>query len=160
MIEINCDLCGKTTEQTFKTQIEGVDLGVCKDCSKFGKVISEVRRPSAKEQIEKIKKKHEAQRQERNEPVTLIVEDYSSLIKKKRESMNLSQKDFALKINEKESVIRNIETGSFEPPIELAKKIEKFLRIKLVEDYEENFQKEKSGKKIGFTLGDFIKVKK
>ena len=53
MIKINCDLCGKTTESLAKAIIEGVQLDVCTECAKFGKVIA-IKRPSAKEQVKQI----------------------------------------------------------------------------------------------------------
>ncbi|MBI2659742.1 TIGR00270 family protein [Candidatus Woesearchaeota archaeon] len=151
---MNCDLCGKTTESLAKAIIEGVNLDVCADCAKFGKVISAPKRPSPKEQHMQLQKREEKEKTE------LIVEDYPEIIKKKRESMGLTQKEFANRINEKEVIISKIETGAFAPPINLARKLEKFLGIKLVEEYKEDAFK--SGRKSieGFTLGDFIKIKK
>ena len=94
------------------------------------------------------------------EKISLLVDDYPQIIKKSRESIGLTQKDFANKINEKESVIHKIETGTLEPSLELAKKLEKFLKIKLIEEHEESHEKFKKSKEEGFTLGDFIHVKK
>ncbi|MBI2557921.1 TIGR00270 family protein [Candidatus Woesearchaeota archaeon] len=157
MIKINCDLCGKANENLNRAIIEGVELEVCNDCSKFGKVIAHVKRPSVKEQAKLIRKKT---LQDNEEKIELLVEGYSDLIKKRREAMGLTQKDFASKINEKESTIHHIETGSFEPPLNLAKKLERFLGVKLVEEHEEKHEPVKMGKEIGFTLGDFINIKK
>lgn len=156
MIKINCDLCGKTIESLAKAIIEGVQLDVCSDCAKFGKVISQPRRPSAKEQVARIKKQYE----KKEERIELLVDDYANLIKRKRESMGMSQKDFAAKISEKESIVHKIETGSFEPDLALARKLEKSLGIKLTEAYEEKHEDSKKTKSEGFTLGDFIKLNK
>ncbi|MBI2657117.1 TIGR00270 family protein [Candidatus Woesearchaeota archaeon] len=152
---MNCDLCGKTAEGLAKAIIEGVQLDVCPDCTKFGRVISQPKRYSAKEQVNHMKR----QLEKKEDKVELLVEDYSGIIKRKRESMGLSQKDFANRISEKESTIHKIETGSFEPDLSLARKLEKALGIKLVEHYEETHESSKSAKPAGFTLGDFIKVK-
>jgi len=157
-MKINCDLCGKDAENLNRTIIEGVELEVCADCTIFGKVIAPVHRPSPKEQH--IKFVQQDKLQEKEEKIELLVEDYADLIKKKRESIGLSQKDFASRINEKESMIHKIETGAFEPPLDLAKKLEKILGIKLVEEHLEKHEKFKRSKEGGFTLGDFIKVKK
>ena len=158
MIKINCDLCGKVEEELNRVLIENVDLNVCKDCSKFGKVIAPLKRYSPKEQHSMIK---EMQKNiiQKEEKIEILVENYADLIKKRRESMNLSQKDFALKLNEKESTIHHIETGTFEPPLGMARKLEKFLGIKLVEQHEEKHEMHKARKDEGFTLGDFIKIK-
>ncbi len=151
-------MCGKPAEDLARALIERVELEVCMDCSKFGKVIAQVRRPSAREQGRQWIKKHAQQPKE--EKIELIVEDYAELIKKKRESLGLSQKDFAVKINEKESLVHKIETGAFEPPIALAKKLEKILHVKLIEGHDEKFVNSRSEKGAGFTLGDFIRLKK
>ena len=98
--------------------------------------------------------------QESEKKIELLAENYPELIKKKRESLNLSQKDFAIKINEKESIIHKIETGAFEPSLALAKKLEKMLNIKLIEEHEEKHEKFKRNKIEGFNLGDFIKITK
>ena len=153
MIKINCELCGKK-EDLVKALIEGVELNVCQACGKFGKVLATVKRYTPKEQHIMLKKSSPKEKTE------LIVEDYAEIIKKKREQLGLSQKDFANKINEKESLIHNIETGHLEPSLALARKLEKMLGIKLVEAYEAEHEKAKTGKVEGFTLGDFIKVKK
>ena len=130
VIKINCDLCGKTEDRLFKAIIEGVELNVCSVCSKFGKVIGQVKKPVIRE----TRKPQVAQVEEK---VEILVENYPEIIKKKRESMGLGQKDFALRINEKESIVHKIETGHFTPPISLARKLEKALGIKLVEEHEE-----------------------
>ena len=153
MIRINCDLCGRTTESLAKAIIEGVQLDVCTECAKFGKVIP-IKRPSAKEQIKQI-----AKQQEKEERIELLVEDYAEIIKKKREEIGLTQKEFANRINEKESTIHKIETGALEPPLYLAKKLEKALGIKLIEQHEERHENPRKSKIEGFTLGDFINVK-
>lgn len=154
MITINCDLCGKIDEMLNRTLIEGIELNVCSGCSKFGKVIGQVKKPVLKEpkKILKVEGKEEK--------IELIVENYPEIIKRKRELMGLSQKDFANVINEKESTIHHVETGSFEPPISLAKKLEKTLGIRLIEEYEEKPEGFRKKKEKGFTLGDFIKTKK
>jgi len=148
---MNCDLCGKTEERLLKALVEGVELNVCPACGKFGKVIGHV-----KKEIPKAVHK----RAEPEEKIELLVEDYASIIKNKRESMGLNQKEFALRINEKESIVHKIETGSFTPPVSLAKKLEKILGVKITEQHEERHGLAKEKRVEGFTLGDFIKIKR
>lgn len=152
MIRINCDLCGKIEENLKRAIIENVELTVCNECGRFGKVLGPVRKDFVKQASRKIEPKEEK--------VELLVENYAETIKRKRESMNLTQKDFANKINEKESTIQKIETGTFEPSLVLAKKLEKALGIKLIEEHLERHETFKKSKVEGFTLGDFIKLKK
>ncbi len=155
MITINCDLCGKVEERLNRTLIEGVELSVCPACSKFGKVIAPVKRYTPKEQHRMAEKS-----ESREEKIELLVEGYAEIIKKKREAVGLTQKDFALRINEKESTVHNIETGTLEPALSLAKKLEKILGVRLVEEHLEKHESFKKSKEVGFTLGDFIKAKK
>ena len=152
---MQCDLCGTETENIFRTIIEETELNVCEDCVKYGKVIE--KKVPVKEELKKqITKTIEPEK----EIIQVIVPDFAQRIKKKRESLGLKQKDFAKKISEKESLVHNIETGSFKPSIILATKLEKFLKIKLIEEYEEEHKKGSKTEADGFTIGDLVKVKK
>lgn len=152
MIRINCELCGKVEERLHRALIEGVELNVCNDCSKFGKVLAPTKKSFTKIPIKKI--------EDKEEKIELLAENYAEIIKKKRESMGLTQKDFANKLNEKESTIHKIETGVLEPSLALAKKLEKILGVRLIKEYQEKHEIFKRKKTEGFTLGDFIKVKR
>lgn len=149
-----CDLCGKESE-LYKTLIEETELNVCKKCSEFGRVLGKIRTEHVKEKKKKEKKIKPIEK----EVIQIIVPNYSRLIKEAREKLNLKQEDFAKKINEKQNLIHLIETSKFEPSINLAKKLEKFLKIKLVEEHEEIREDKKETKTDTFTIGDFIKVK-
>lgn len=135
----------------YKTLIEGVELSVCSGCSKFGKVLAHVKSHAAIEPIRK---------QAKEEKIELLVENYAEIIRKRRESLGLTQRDFAGKINEKEATIHKIETKALEPSLALAKKLEKALGVKLVEEHEEKPKPFKKRSIESFTLGDFIKIKK
>lgn len=152
---MNCEMCG-SEEKLFKTLIEGTELNVCKKCAKFGKIISEVKIETKEKKPAKIEQETAPEK----EVLQIIVPDYGQRIKKAREALGLKQEDFAKKINEKISLIHNIESNRFEPSISLARKLEKFLKITLVEQYEEERDKASKAKSDTFTIGDFIKVKK
>lgn len=148
-----CDLCG-AEEELFLAEVEGTNLNVCKNCSKFGKVIEKTRMNKIPQKTEKVKTAPDIER------VQVIVDNYSSLIKKKRESLGLKQKELAKKIAEKESVIHKIEAGHIEPNINLARKLEKDLSIRLIEEekVEEMAIKPKT-KDLTVTIGDMLKPK-
>ena len=148
-------MCGKSEERLFKTLIEEVEMGVCSSCSKFGKVIAPVHRPGPKEQHQQFIK----QQENKGEKIEILADDYPVIIKKGRESLGLTQKDFANRLSEKESVIHKIETGTFVPALSLAKKLEKILGVKLVEEHLEKHEPARRKKEDVFTLGDFINVK-
>lgn len=146
-----CEMCG-SRESAFKAVIEGTEMNVCRNCSGFGRIVAEAKRSI-------VKKPKRLNPETVEVTVRMIVPNYSQLIRNEREKLGLSQKEFAIRIKEKDSLIHNIETKKFEPSIKLAEKIERFLKIKLIEEYKEKkegLQKVKSGE---FTIGDFIKVK-
>jgi putative transcription factor len=149
-----CDMCG-SSGKLYKAIIEGAELTVCQNCSKFGKVISVVRQEIPKE-IKATKKSKEQE----PEIMEVVVNDYAEKIRKKRESLGLKQEEFAKKINEKESLVQKMESGHFEPSIGLAKKIQRFLRIRLIEERKDEYEKQKPVKTGAFTIGDLIKIKK
>jgi putative transcription factor len=128
--------------------VEGVALNVCKKCSSFGKII---KKPIIR------KKKITVKKPER-ELIQMIREDYSQIIRAKREKLGLKQKEFAKFLAEKESVIHKIESGTYRPSLELARKIEKQLGINLVEQREVEPHTLKT-KTEEFTIGDIVKVK-
>ncbi len=150
---MSCDMCGADGE-LFLTEIEGSKLNLCKECSKFGTVIKKITNKEVSTQIEKIKTMPEEQ------IVQVIVKDYSGLIKKKRESLGLKQKELAKRIAEKESVIHKLESGQIEPNLNLARKLEKTLGIRLLE--EETVKKtaiKPKRKNLDVTIGDMFKLK-
>ena len=150
---MKCDMCG-SEGKLYKAIIESAHLNVCHECSKFGKVIGVVKQ----EDINKATANETTEPQK--EIMDLVVEDYAEKIKKKREQLGLKQEELAKKINEKESLIQNIESGHYKPPIGLAKKIQGFLKIKLIEEHEELHERQKATKTDTFTIGDLIKIKK
>jgi putative transcription factor len=147
-----CDMCGAES-YLLKARIEGTELNVCKNCSKYGKVL-ERPRTTRKPKFKRPEPKPEPA------VMQLVVEDYSNLIKKAREKMDLKQEELAKKLNEKESLIHHMESGEFKPSIALAKKLERFFHIKLIEKYEEKSEFSARRKAEDVTIGDFIKIKK
>ena len=144
-------MCG-SEDQLYRVKIEDTLLNVCKSCSGFGKVINPIQppqKPTAEVTVQPVRK----------EKILAVVGDCASLIREKRESLGLNQDDFAKKLNEKVSVIHNIETARFRPSIDLARKFESMLRINLIEQIEEGDEKIEATKSNSFTIGDFIKVK-
>ena len=150
-------MCGKVS-RLFKTDVEGSVLSLCEGCSKFGKVMSVIKEP--KKEKKQIKEETKLTEQKEEEFILAIVNDYGGIIKSKREKLGIKQEDFAKKISEKMSLIHKIETNHIEPNIDLARKIEKFLHIQLVEQQEIKSGVQEKHKSEAFTIGDFIKIKK
>jgi len=146
----NCEICGKRFDNLVKSIVEGVMVDVCSDCSKYGKVVP-LRKP--------IIGPDRAINISTSDSYDDIIDDYSSVVKSAREQKNLKQEELAKNIAEKESVIQKIEGGYLKPPIKLAKKLEQFLGIKLIEVVEEKRDVSLNLKDSGLTIGDLVKLR-
>jgi putative transcription factor len=151
--------------------IEGAKLTVCTECSKHGKSTWEIpAKPSVIPQRQtsgtqgtpylgpiQIRKRVITARVDTSQE---IVEDYSEVIREAREKQGLSTEDLGKKINEKESVLKKIETGKMAPNDLLVSKLEHALKIKLlVPVAEEKIPLPKAASRE-FTLGDVMKTDK
>jgi putative transcription factor len=146
-----CDMCGRESN-LFKTKIDVTILSVCKSCSTHGQVLGSVESSTYSIQGSKFIPP-------KSEPEELISSNYSEIIRKKREQLNLTHKEFANLLNEKISLIHKIETGSIGLSLSLAKKLEKTLHVSLIEEFNPSETKTEISKKQSFTIGDMIKIK-
>ena len=143
-----CEICGKKTEKPIRAAVEGTEMNVCEKCAKFGKVISMYRPAPRPKPIPK------------SELEEHVVQDYDAIIKGARLRSNLTQEEFAKKLNEKLSVIKSIEAKRLVPDIKLTQKIESAFDVILIEELRDisgEPEKKKSGE---VTLGDVITIKK
>lgn len=153
---MQCEMCG-SKGQLYRAIVEDAELNICKKCTGFGKVLSVIKPETVKQnkRSEGIKKTLPDKGL-----MQVIVEDYSNKVKEAREKLGLKQEELANRINEKASVIHKIETGIFEPNVDLARKLERFLKIKLVEQHEETPGKGSASSSDAMTIGDIISLKK
>lgn len=147
-----CEMCGREAPLVL-AEIEGVELKVCPNCAKYGK----------------IKKSVNLEGLNRNPPKTVpgqelpqdkIVDNYAFLLRQAREKRTLTQEEFAKFLNERESMVSKWEQGHLKPGIEQARRIGKLLGINLVEKEIAEKVEIKKSKSDEFTLGDFVKVRK
>jgi len=144
---MQCELCGKEGI-TVRAMVEGAELTVCQKCAGYGATLK-TQAPQA------------APKKAVSTPVVQYraVLNAGQLVKHAREKLGLTQKDFARKLNEHQSIIHKVEAGQ-EPSLDLARRLEKALRITLVEEYQEvKFSPAKSSPSAGLTLGDLIRLK-
>ncbi len=148
---MNCELCGKVA--TLKAVVESVTMDVCASCGRFGTVL--------KTPIASVIPAKARSIAASSQPVIVqgIVTDAGERIKQARERAGLSQKDFALKINEHQSVLHHAEAGHAELSIELARKLERALHVVLIEDHQEVKISATKSASEPVTLGDLIKIK-
>lgn len=145
---VRCEMCGREDYLTT-AGVEGVEMSLCSGCLKYG-----VARQAAHSQL--LPKRQSPP----DLPELKIVSAYASLIRSAREKRKMTQEDFAKYLNEKESIIVKWEAGKLKPGIEIAKRLEKILEIRLIEsEVKQPFVPEHSKNAGVFTLGDFIKKK-
>ena len=146
-----CELCGRMGK-LVETIIEGSFINVCQYCAGFGKTVV-LQKKTIDESPPRLRKILVVEERE------LVSREYPRRIKESREKHNLKQKELAEKIGERESVVHQLESGNLEPSLALAKKLEHFLDITLIEHYEEkNEQVNLSNSSL--TIGDILKLKK
>ncbi len=152
---MQCDMCGSDEAEIFKAEVEGVELNVCSKCSKFGKILKRAVSPQRKkeENTRPILQKND------EEVIQIITSEYSSLIKDARERLGLKQEEMAKRIKEKESLINKIESGKTRPDLNLARKIERFLKIRLITQHIEKHKKIQAGASKALTIGDILNIK-
>lgn len=155
----------------MRVVIEGAKLTVCTECSKHGKVVwEEPAKPVAVSQqlpfpshgatmhgSPPIKKKFIIKRVDASQE---IIENYADAIREAREQLGISHEDLGKKINEKESVLRKIETGKMAPDDQLISKLEHSLKIKLLAPVAEEKVSLPKSASHEFTLGDAIRLSK
>jgi len=160
----SCELCGKKPS-VYNCEIEGTMMRVCQDCSRFGGikgksnvrvVVSDIKKPVS------------------NDPEYVFVQGYGLIVKNARERTGLKQEDFAKSINEHKSLIHQVEIEHIKPNILLARKLERTLKIKIIEEIKnEKYEASEESKTLnstgrlaskpkgeGLTLGDLMNVRK
>ncbi len=161
-----CELCGKDVTFLKKVTIEGVQLEVCAECAKFG--IEAKKEPEKKPEGPKpIVVQRLEVREKRAKPRDVyeaggkeeLVDDFGVRIRNARSKKGMTQKELAMKINERVTVLSKVETNEMRPDDKLVTKLEKELAIKLKEKVPEVLAG-KEGRSGSLTLADLIKMQK
>ncbi|MBW2996299.1 multiprotein bridging factor aMBF1 [Candidatus Woesearchaeota archaeon] len=151
---MRCDMCG-VEGKLYKVRIEGTEMNVCSECSRFGKVIGDIREVKVEKKVKRIV-------EDEPEVIEMVVGDFAEKIRRKRNELGLNQEEFAKKINQKKSFVHQMENREMMPSIDLARKLERMLNIELVEEIREEKAKKANSKgdAEAVTIGDLIKIKK
>jgi putative transcription factor len=162
---LRCEVCGhKIHDEPITAVIEGARLTVCVECSKHGKIV--YAEPAAPKQAVKKPQAPISMVQRRpmvaNVKITQeVTEDYANTIRAAREKLGLTHEELGKRINEKASVLRNLEVGKMAPNNQLASKLEHMLKIKLlVPISEEKGTPLPRSASQELTLGDLIEFDK
>jgi len=133
---MNCEICGKPMTGFSTVLIDGTQFDVCENCSSLGKKLEVTNEKKdflqAKKPFIKPKRKFvQGTGPELNS--NTLIEGFGKKIMQARQRKNLTLKDLAMKLYEKESVIQRIEAEKFTPSDKTIKKIENELEIQLRE---------------------------
>jgi putative transcription factor len=164
-MKTTCEMCGIEVPRTKLVMVEGAAVQVCGKCERFASSPAVktkegvVLLPDVAERLDT----REKRRKERDiyekagEPELAM--DYHERIRLGRQKLGMSQEELGKLINERKSVIIQVEKGEMTPTDSLVHKLEKTLNITLKEVMEDTGEIKKADNSRGLTLGDFIKVK-
>ena len=166
-----CEMCGKEAGKLIRVRVENATLLLGPECAKFGKPVEiPVRRvqserpivrsfqpPATRPVADTVKQK--PKKSDGPDPLGdgpgELASDYSKRILGARNALGMNQEELAAKLNEKRSVIRDLESGKLAPSDSLVRKLEKQLKIKLIENNKYDY-KMPAAKKRELTLGDLL----
>lgn len=128
-----CELCGRQAAEKKKIIVDGTVFNVCIACSKHGKPYVPAQVPSSSSAK---KKKPVAKIQQQKKIITMVDEtmidpDFARLIREARMKMGLTHEQLGMKMSEKAQILKKFETGALKPDELFAKKLERYLGIKL-----------------------------
>ena len=124
-----CELCGHQTLEKKMVVVDGAVFNVCVACSKHGK-------PYVPPQVAAAKKKKPPLARKPQKKIgladeTILTPNFARLIREARMKMSLTHEQLGMKMNEKAQLLKKFETGTLKPDEILAKKLERYLGIKL-----------------------------
>jgi putative transcription factor len=158
---MRCEICGKNViGKPVRTKIDNSIMLTCNECSKFGKVQREPPRPQrGGPGVRSQAKRRPYSRSQ--EPTQEVIEDYQTIVREAREKQGWSREDLGEKIYEKVSVINRVESGKMIPDLKLARKLEKILKVTLLEKTDDSHLDDAGGSSMrGATIGDIARIKK
>ena len=143
-----CEVCGRQINENLKTVvIEGTIFRVCSQCSRRGKpydpgitktskpslnssIQSRFRQPLAKNQPVVKKRAYPNNRIQLTDE-TFLSQDFGRMIREARMKKGFTHEQLGIRMSEKASLLKKVETGALKPDELLAKKLERYLQIKL-----------------------------
>lgn len=122
-----CELCGHQTFEKKMVVVDGTIFNVCVACSKRGKPYAPPQIPIKKKKPFAVKPQNKIKLADE----TILTPNFARLIREARMKMGLTHEQLGMKMNEKAQLLKKFETGSLKPDEIFAKKLERYLGIKL-----------------------------
>jgi len=151
-ISMRCELCGRETKKLYPVIIEGVEMMVCDECKKFGKIVERKKVKAISKSIKRTVpySKDVFQNMDRD-----LLPGWGEKIRKAREERGWTREQLGAKVGEKTVTISKIENEELRPPDKTVEKLEKVLKIQLFENVSANVVQ--NIRKKSLTIGDLIK---
>ncbi len=149
-----CEMCGMPIKgKPYKAIVDGAEMILCQRC--YNKLIKSGRAtPVYERKVVQVKKKVE-----RFEGQLELQEGFGEIIKKGRESRGWTQQTLAQKLRISESMLKKIEQEKMKPSINLAKKIEQLLKVRILQPVEyEEMEEGSFHDKV--TFGDVVVIRR
>ena len=149
---VTCEMCGKEGNIS-RVSVEGTSMAVCDSCKSMGKSSEDYSSNNS----------HTFRKRTKTQVKDEVVVNFSSLINSSMAKKGFTAHQLARVINIKESSLNKYLSGKIKPDIDVARKIENFLEIKIVEQVEGSEQIDTtdiivdSDDTTGLSLGDLIK---
>lgn len=121
-----CELCGKPAAEKRMVIVDGTVFRVCAACTKHGKPYVPTPLPARKKAPAAAPAKKIAMTDE-----TMLDPEFPRLIREARMKKGLTHEQLGMQMNEKAALIKRFETGALKPDEIFAKKLERYLGIKL-----------------------------
>jgi putative transcription factor len=143
---MECEICG-AEGAGYIILVEGAKLSVCRDCSGAGKLLRAPVPPRQAAPAHAAKLELE------------VADGYGRMIAEARKRMGLPLEVLAERINEKHSFLERVEHERTLPDEKLARRLEKELGIKLLQEVSSGAPVDVKGRQgAGMTLGDILEI--
>ena len=132
-------MCGESSESLTTVKISQAELDVCEDCSEMGTAVdtgsnAETETEYSTDSQPEPNTSSSSEHSKASMDTTELRPDYGEAIQEAREEADLSMKEVANSLNEKESHLREVEQENRQPTKELQKALEDFLDVELSMD--------------------------
>lgn len=154
---VRCELCGEEIHgKAYLGIVDRAELILCEKCIKrASKVYGPLgaKKPVSRAAISSQRTvRIESEREE-------VVNDFADKIKEARERAGFTRDTLAALLGTKVSVVRRLEEGSLKPTLEMARKLEKILKVQLIENVAEGDLEGGGIETWEQTLGDVAEFK-
>lgn len=133
-----CELCGRSiTDGKRSIMIDNTVLNVCMGCSRRGKPYVPPARGLRKQNGSSFSSRDNTRRIQLTDD-TMLNPEFAKIIREARMKLGLSHEQLGIKMNERAILLRKLETGALKPDEGFAKKLERYLGIRLYKSLKED----------------------